>query len=213
MSDDSFRGMSSEAETYRTLQGIHFWAPEVPPGLGDWHPDVEPSRFSDGFGHELLELFVRLRLSGASVSIGPKPPRETRAIVVFAKSVLGNRTGARFLFTARSPLVMLIRSDFGSDWPLTPAVPDMEVMPNRASISRAYQIWIPALPQKGLVKRSPARKGRINSVGYKGNQSNLPEFARTAAWSTSLELKACDGFPICRVPKARPITHGMTTAT
>src|SRR2546421_5319137 len=126
--------MSSQVDPYMTLQGLHFWVTEVPPRLSDWHPDAEPSRYANGFGHNLLELFVRLRLSGSSVSIGPRPPRGTRAIVVFAKSILGNRTGARFLFTARSLPVMLIRSDFGSDWPLD-ALPDMEVMPNRSSIS------------------------------------------------------------------------------
>lgn len=186
--------MSSRAESYETLQGIHFWVSEAPSGLRDWHPDAEPSRFATGFGHSVLELFVRLQLSGASVSIGPQPPSETRAIVVFAKSVIGLRTGTRFLFAARRLPVMLIRSDFGSDWPLQ-AVPDVEVMPNRSCITRPYQTWIPPLPQRGLVARSPERKGRVASVGYKGNASNLPEFARSAAWSASLRAEGLRWLP------------------
>jgi Glycosyl transferases group 1 len=189
--------MTSNAEPYPTLQGIHFWIPEVPSGLGDWHPDADPQLFASGVGHNILELFVRLRLSGASVSIGPKPPSGTRTIVVYPVSVRDPGKGARFLFAARNLPVMIIRSDFGSDSPLH-VQPDMEVMPNRSCISRAYQTWIPPLPQRGLIRRSPARKGRITSVGYKGNKNNLPEFARTPGWSTSLEaagLKWVDDIP------------------
>ena len=67
---------------------IHFWSPDdLAAGAASWDPDAEPQRYSTGVGHNLLELFVRLRTDGACVALGERVPRRPALVVVAAGSV------------------------------------------------------------------------------------------------------------------------------
>lgn len=63
------------------------------------------------------------------------------------------------------------------DIPLSfrPHIPGMvEVMPNQTSVTQEKQIWLPLLPQRGLIARDPTRRGKIKSLGLMANRFNVP---------------------------------------
>ena len=162
----------------------HFWVPEHIAGVDDWDPDASPDRFPTGLGHNLLELYVRLRARGAPVALGPVP-RPGDVVVAFAKS-LRSPAAQRSLFRSltSNPLIV-IRSDINPSWRLRFA-PDLEVMPYESAVSGPSQVWLPALPQRGMVRRSPARFGTIATVAFKGQPDNLPDFMRDDRWARTL---------------------------
>jgi hypothetical protein len=164
---------------------VHFWISDPTPEVDGWDPDSAPERYSTGVGHNLYELYVRLRAAGRSVTLGPAQP-DHGVVVVFARS-LRPLTAQRALLggLGSKPLIM-IRSDIDPDW-RTRLTPDIEVMPYASAVASPSQTWIPALPQRGMIHRSVERFGCIRTVGFKGNPQNLPEFMRERAWVQALE--------------------------
>ena len=164
---------------------VHFWIPDPTPEVDGWDPDAAPESYSTGIGHNLYELYVRLRLAGRSVTLGPAQP-DQGVVVVFSRS-LRPLTAQRALLggLGSKPLIM-IRSDIDPGW-RTRFTPDIEVMPYASAVTGPSQTWIPALPQRGMIRRSAERFGHIRTVGFKGNPQNLPEFMRERAWAQTLE--------------------------
>lgn len=167
-----------------TTSRVHFWAPEAsPPGVEQWDPDTEPWRFADGFGHNVLELYVRMQQVGYEVSLGRRVPAGSR-VVVFLPSLLERRSQLMLvgaLLPHRRVQLVSIRSDFLTAYRL-PFRPSLEVMPNRSSVTGPHQCWIPPLPQRGLIARTPDRGDAMTTLTYKGYPENLPAEARSAGW-------------------------------
>lgn len=163
----------------------HFWVPEPAPDLEGWDPDAAPERYSTGVGHNIYELYVRLQAAGERVTLGPVQP-EDGVVVAFAKSLRDLSAQHALLRGLGNKPLMLIRSDIGPGWhPRFTA--DVEVMPYGQAVTGPSQIWVPALPQRGMLRRSAERFGRIRTVGFKGNPENLPAFMRDPAWTLTLE--------------------------
>jgi hypothetical protein len=171
----------------------HFWIPEPAPEVDGWDPDSAPERYSTGIGHNLYELYVRLRAAGESVSLGPVQP-DDGVVVVFARSLRPLTAQRAMLGGLGSKPLIMIRSDIDPGW-RTRFTPDIEVMPYASAATGQSQTWIPALPQRGMIRRSVERFGRIRTVGFKGNPENLPVFMRERAWVQTLEAMGLRWLP------------------
>ncbi|MEW6471662.1 MAG: glycosyltransferase [Actinomycetota bacterium] len=114
--------------------------------------------------------------------------------MVFARS-LRPLTAQRALLggLGTKPLIM-IRSDIDPGW-RTRFTADIEVMPYASAVTGPSQTWIPALPQRGMIRRSAERFGRIRSVGFKGNPQNLPPFMRQRGWVQALHAMGLQWLP------------------
>jgi hypothetical protein len=174
----------------------HFWSPvDDEAALAGWDPDVEPTRFSDGRGHALLELFVRLRARGAAVSIGPTPPRAAQVVVVFSKD-LAFWHSLRFALTSSHLPVVVIESDW-SRRRTVPVSADVLVRSCRADVQGVRDVALALLPQRGLVPRHPERLGRVRTLGFHGDPSQAPEFLADPAFiealnDTGVEVRVAD---------------------
>ena len=163
---------------------VHFWIPEPAPEVDDWDPDSEPQRYATGVGHNLYELYARLRGKGHAVTLGPNQP-DDGVVVAFAKSLRPLTAQHALLGGLGSKPLIVIRSDVDPGW-RTRFAPTVEVMPYGSAVSKPFQTWIPALPQRGMIRRSVERFGRVRTVGFKGNPENLPGFMRDPAWIQTL---------------------------
>lgn len=174
---------------------VHFWVPEgtLDESFTAWHPDREPERYPSGVGHALLELYKRLEARGRDVSIGPVPPPGVERILLHLESVWSwssrgpndERLAQVLKVIRRAGTVTAIRGDIPFEISLDlPHV--VEVMPNRASISRINQTWVPLLPQRGLVPRDSSRRGTVRSVGLLAYEINVPAEYRCAEWTAAL---------------------------
>lgn len=176
----------------KSNSNIHFWMPEPPDEQTlTWEPDAQPAMFPTGIGHAFLELYRRLSLTGCNVSIGPNVKRNDH-LVFYLRSIylwpsqssnqrplaqqLRRRRFAALLrecATARS--ITVIRGDIPLDF--RPVIPGAtEIMPNQTSVIEANQIWLPLLPQRGMLPRDNSRYGSIRAVGLMANRDNVPDY-------------------------------------
>lgn len=145
----------------------------------NWDPDADPNRFASGLGHNLLELYARLRARGCSVTIGARIPRDTGLVISYHQA--WNRVGELALALRAAPYrTAVIRSDAPLWWRnLLPA--DLIVVPNRASVAiwtgrtRSRVLYRPALPQRGMIPRDRRRPG-VQRMVFKGNPENVPGY-------------------------------------
>jgi hypothetical protein len=161
---------------------IHFWTLREE-AQKSWSPDDEPDRHQDAYGHAFLELYWRLRAKGADVSIGPRVPRNTRAVVVSleeltewegqARAGKVFRLGTALVGLPRPPSVAVLRVDMPLDV-ASPAVTTLELMPTRASIERPGQAHLPMLAQRGMTPRDVRRGDKIETVVLKSYSANVP---------------------------------------
>lgn len=179
----------------------HFWIPEPLPEVDGWNPDSAPERYSGGVGHNLYELYVRLRAVGESVTLGPVQP-DDGVVVVYAKSLRPLTAQRALLGGLGSKPLIIIRSDTDPRW-RTRFTPDVEVMPYGSAVTGPHQTWVPALPQRGMIRRSAERFGRIRTVGFKGSPANLPVFMRDPAWVQTLEAMG-----LCWLPDTPEVGGG-----
>lgn len=166
---------------------VHCWVREEPaPAFSHWDPDVEPGLYPSGVGHGVLELARRLQARGHSVTIG-RSGAEGRALLLHLESLWDwsrQRADRRALADAlaamcKASTVTVVRGDIPLSF--SPHLPGaIEVMPNKASIRRRSQVWLPLLPQRGLVPRTRGRYGRVRSVGILAFDLNVPEYFRSA---------------------------------
>ena len=154
--------------------------------MDGWDPDSAPERYSTGLGHNLYELYARLRAAGEPVTLGPEVPDDAVVVLAFAKSLRALSAQYALLRGLGSKPVVLIRSDMDPEWHLR-FPPDVEVMPYGSAVTGPSQTWVPALPQRGLIRRSADRFGHIRTVGFKGHRTNLPSFMRERSWALTLE--------------------------
>ena len=180
---------------------IHFWVPAAaaaPEEVLAWDPDLEPTRYASGVGHNLLELGVRLARSGVEVSLGEEVPPGTALVVVFAKSIhqksvpervrlrsvldAGRNAGGRFA---------VVRSDAPASWTF-PVRPVVEFMATRQAVQRSWQQWLPPLTQRGLVPRRRERYGQIRCLAFKGNHGTVPPVLRSAEWTDALAARGIE---------------------
>ena len=172
---------------------VHFWLDDHASwaGAARWAPDGEPSRFATGPGHNVVELYARLRQRGRPVTIGPGIPRATRLVVAYGWS-LGRRSEAALAVRSLRIAWVLIRGDVPLDWdPIR--TPDLVVLPNSAPSWRSRtdcpSVSLLPLPQRGLVPRDPARRGRISLAAFKGFRSSLPAYLEDMGFRTALSRR------------------------
>ncbi|MGZ4316173.1 MAG: glycosyltransferase [Gaiellaceae bacterium] len=166
---------------------IHFWLPETPPGFADWDPDLEPRRFADGVGHNVIELYRRLAVAGVDVSLGSDVAPGTRLLVLLAGRAARARhvrAALRAVQEARGRFVVIRSDSRGFDtFPIRPLV---EYVPNAQAVVHPWQRWLPPLPQRGLRPREKNRYGRIARVAFKGFPENVPAELLEAEWREAL---------------------------
>jgi hypothetical protein len=170
---------------------IHFWLPSAPAGLDAWDPDLEPALHASGVGHNLLELYVRLVRNGLPVTIGPEAVPGSRLVVIYSKSLYQSKSMLRQALRSvqqAGGAVALIRSDAPVSWRF-PVRPLVEFMPTASMVRRPWQRWLPPLPQRGLRPRDAARRGRIRSVAFKGNPTNVPSALLSTEWRDALTAR------------------------
>jgi len=159
---------------------IHFFLSrgEVPEDLTvSWNPDLEPWRYSSGLGHNILEFALRLEMNGHEVSYGHEVPSGTYVVIFFKKHFLLQKKLSPTIFKiAMKYPVILIRSDLPIEYPLI-FIPDLEVMPNRLLAKNANQVFIPPIPQRGLIARDEERRDQIVNLTIKCNPENVPSSA------------------------------------
>jgi Glycosyl transferases group 1 len=172
------------------VEPISFWLrhERAADGIAGWDPDAEPGRFASGYGHNILELFVRLRRRGLPVSLETMPAAGAALVVIFLKSALVSRRQLRDAVAAAWGVrgrVAVIRSDAAPDerFPIRPLV---EFVGSPTQVSQPWQRWLPPLPQRGMLPREPARRGSIRRLAFKGNPENVPRELLTARWAQAL---------------------------
>jgi hypothetical protein len=154
----------------------------------DWDPDEEPQRFASGVGHNLLELYSRLRTRGLPVTIGTSIPADTELVVYFQQA--WDRLGELRIALSAAPFhTVVIRSDAPLWWwPLLPA--DLAVVPNEAPVWRdrlgGLALHLPALPQRGMLARAPSRVG-VQTLAFKGNPESVPGYVREPDFLAALQ--------------------------
>lgn len=167
---------------WSNLGRIHFYAQSQADAdaLERWDPDLEPELFASGIGHNVFELYARLRMRGFSVSIGPRIPADATLLVAFAASY----RNLRFSWNASRYRNLVIRSDT----PLsveTPFSVECVVVPNASNYwTERYGTrvrYVPALPQRGLVVRNEGRS-KLETVALKSNPENVPVILRDDAF-------------------------------
>lgn len=159
----------------------HFWSPKTePPELAAWDPDAEPTAFPDGRGHAFYELAVRLRALGENITIGPKGAHRADLVVVFSKD-LGMRQSLEFLLRKGTVPSVLIESDWLPTFRL-PIAPTCAVVPVPGT-SSADRVWLPLLPQRGMLRRHSERWGSVTTVSYKGDSRQVPRFLRGSTFA------------------------------
>lgn len=172
---------------------VHFWVPFDPDrGFDSWIPDLDPNRYLSGTSHGVLELYKRLEKRGRPVTIGPIPPRRSH-IVFHLESVWRWSSESPYVSLLRRLLVQLVNHGVGTairgDIPFKFSVRIegvIEVMPNRSSIGREAQVWLPLLPQRGLIRRSDTRLGAVRSVALLGFGPNIPAYFRSVEFAGAL---------------------------
>lgn len=169
----------------------HFYVDDdVAHAVADWDPDEEPWRFASGLGHNLLELYARLRTRGLPVTIGTSIPADTGLVVYFQHA--WDRLGELSLALRSAPFhTVVIRSDAPLWWwPLLSA--DLVVVPNEAPVWRdrlgSSALHLPALPQRGMLARDPSRVG-VEALAFKGNPESVPAYVREEDFLTALEQR------------------------
>ncbi|MGH9894468.1 MAG: glycosyltransferase [bacterium] len=142
---------------------------------------LDPVRDWDVFGTGvyawIVLTYIRLRDAGYPVRCSASVPDQ--GIVV-----LHPRQIASFLREepALHRLVIVVARADKAPQPLA----DFEIVQNRASSDGRRHFHVPHWPQPGLIARDPARGARVETVCFKGVQTNLhPEF-RSEAWPTEL---------------------------
>lgn len=164
---------------------VHFWSRTPVRDVDTWHPDREPFRYQDGFGHAILELYARLKLMGWPVTLGPTVPDDANLAIAFAKEI-SPRSYPR-LARLREPLVVIM-SDHPDDKPLGVKA-DARVLPYPSANSHDANVWIPLLPQRGLVPRATPELQRLTTVGYFGHIGNAPQWLTSDSFLSALEAR------------------------
>lgn len=180
-----YRHCSGDLDDGSREPWVHFWLPNH----GDldvdrWDPDLDPTRFSDGFGHAFLELFVRLRDRGFPTSLGPSVAPGADVVVVFSKT-LDWKSALKFACQSPSQRRLIIESD----WPAhrrLPAQAHLLICPLPALSDARTRMWLPLLPQRGLIPRHPSRLGRMSVIDFKGDREQLPPDVDTPAFRDAI---------------------------
>lgn len=177
----------------RPHRPVHFVAAVVPGAVAVWEPDRAPERYADGEGHQVVELYARLRDLGLPVTIGPHPPRG--ALLVMSADHLvswfGHPRRREQAHTARLALtghrLVVVLGDHPHPGRL-PAFAGTRVAPTpTAARQDPRAVWIPLLPQRALVPRNPDRQGTVRTLAMKAHTDNVPpeyrdpDFARRLA--------------------------------
>ncbi len=153
-------------------------------GVFDWDPDTDPTRFASGLGHNFLELFIRLRDQGHSVSIGAKVPSRSTVVVIFpGREVWKFRRHLTLCWAARHHRCVVIRSDLDLRYGRIIAHA-LQIVANPAITKGGRQgerIYLPPLPQRGLRPREKHAPRSSLILTYKGNPLNVPEYL-TQKW-------------------------------
>lgn len=158
---------------------IHFFLTkeEMPDGIfEEWIPDENPRMYSSGVGHNILELASRLRVRGHTVTLGQNPPIDSVAVIFFKKHFLLQRNlSLEILRIALRFPVILIRSDLPMFEPIIFS-PDLDVMPNQSIAKRKNQVYIPPLPQRGIICRNFLKGNKVRNLEIKCNPENIPDY-------------------------------------
>lgn len=129
-----------------------------------------------------LELYVRLRAARFSVSIGRRAPSSTTVVVASLEELTDwlprcepslVRGLAREALRCGAALVV-IRGDLHPEI-RSPSFTALEIMPTPRSVTdERRQRYLPLLPQRGLVPRSPERGSRVATMALKAYRKNIP---------------------------------------
>lgn len=174
------------------MRHTHFYvySPDEANQLKSWDPDLEPTRFASGVGHNIYELYARLKKLGFPVTAGKKVPTGASLVVAFAPYFSTNK----LLWQAAPMRTMMIRSDWKLDDDVT-FEPDLVVVPNRSTYWRERYgnraQYVPALPQRGLVVRDSSRVG-LTTAALKVNPENIPEHFADGSGAAALSLIGID---------------------
>jgi hypothetical protein len=145
------------------------------PDLINWDPDSDPSRFSSGLGHNILELGVRLSKRDQIVSFGEIIPSDCDLIVVFKHDLeVATFKLSAFLKLIKHPVVHI-----ASDLELNAILqfsPDLTVVPTRKLENNEKSIYLPPLPQRGLIPSDRNPNCLIENVTIKVNPENIPDY-------------------------------------
>lgn len=160
---------------------IHFFLHlyQVPDSsFHNWDPDNQPQRYTDGVGHNILELARRLEIKGHKVSLGPRIDDKPNLVVFFKEHlVYGLKTQVTALLIAMNFPVIHIHSDLPVGQKLS-FRPDVEVMPNQTMTIKRNQKYLLSLAQRGLIPSGKSIDSPIELLAIKCNQGNLPRDIR-----------------------------------
>lgn len=161
---------------------VHFWTDRPVEDARGWNPDLEPHLYATGYGHAFLEPYARLRDSGYSVTLGRRAPL-TATVIVASLEELTNwlpfcepsmvRALAREVLRTQAPLVV-IRGDVHPEI-LAPRFTVAEIVPTqRAVLDPGRHVYLPLLPQRGLIERDVRRGTDIQTAVLKAYAKNVP---------------------------------------
>ena len=171
---------------------IHFVADVDPAEVETWDPDREPERHVSGVGHQLVELWARLRDRGRPVTIGPRPPCDALLVGVLFDLVRADgsdRVRAALRLDRdllRSPRLVVILGDHPRPDRVPPFARSV-IVPNPSGADGRTRRWLPLLPQRGMVPRRSDRRGAARTLVLKTGERNVPEEYRDPQFARTLE--------------------------
>lgn len=133
----------------------------------------------DGF----YQTYLRLKLAGYPVQLSTTLP-SSGILVLFAN----RRSLDAFLeqCTTNNPPFIIVAAcaDKGElSWA------DFQIVQNRKGVDDRYVMYVPFLPQPGLIPRDPSRGSVIENIAYKGARENLNQIFRSQPWFEFLQTK------------------------
>lgn len=159
---------------------VTFFLPagEIPPDTLTLDVDRDWSRFKNGQQAWILQTVLRLRATGADVSLASALP-DTGVLVFYA----AHKRLVRKLWTPRCRcLLVAVRGDRHEV-----DLADVEVLQNPVFARPPRRIAMPHWPQPGLIGREPARGARLENVGFKGVRKSLHPQLSGPEWKDAVQ--------------------------
>jgi hypothetical protein len=123
-------------------------------------PDAIPDRLIEVEECWVVHTFLRLRQAGLAATLSDGFREDAINVVSYHDLALKDFPALPFLVVAQADAAR-------------PELCDRVVVQNRLNLRRSTDDFIPHWPQPGLLTRDPGRGTRIETLGFKGSETNL----------------------------------------
>lgn len=164
-------------------------------------PDAIPHRIVEVEECWIVQTFLRLRQAGLEATISDRFRDDAINVVSYHDLAIRDLPVAPYIVATQH------------DAP-RPEICDRTVVQNELNVATSTDHYIPHWPQPGLIPRDPARGSRLETICFKGSETNLyqafrsPEFrAALRAEGISLDYDVKENAQANRLPRWHDYAH------